>query len=145
MSASRVLAWSEIRRRWPALLALALLAGLGGATVASTAALARRTDTVYDRLEASTGPADVQVMVNGGDAMASEIAALPAVRAAWNAQVGVAAVGDDKTYLAVVGADERPPPGLLQPRAVEGRLPEPTSTDEIASTSASPRNSMGAS
>lgn len=132
MNACRVLAWAEIRRRWPALLALALLVGLGGATVASTAALARRTATVYDRLEATTSPADVQVMVNAGDAMAEQIAALPAVRAAWNAQVGVAAVGDDQSYLAVIGAEDRPPPGLLRPRAVEGRLPEPTSTDEIA-------------
>ncbi len=132
MSASRVLAWAEIRRRWPALLALALLVGVGGATVASTAALARRTATVYDRLESTTGPADVQVMVNGGDAMAEEIAALPGVRSAWNAQVGVAAVGEGLVYLGVIGSAAGPPAGLVHPRAVEGRLPDPAATDEIA-------------
>jgi ABC-type antimicrobial peptide transport system permease subunit len=41
---------SDVRRRWPALLALALLLGLIGGVVLTAAAGARRTDTAYPRL-----------------------------------------------------------------------------------------------
>jgi len=41
---------ADVRRRWPALLALALLLGLIGGVVLTAAAGARRTDTAYPRL-----------------------------------------------------------------------------------------------
>ena len=41
---------ADVRRRWPALLSLALLLGLIGGVVLTAAAGARRTDTAYPRL-----------------------------------------------------------------------------------------------
>src|SRR5580693_116520 len=41
---------ADVRRRWPALLSLAVLLGLIGGVVLTAAAGARRTDTAYPRL-----------------------------------------------------------------------------------------------
>ena len=95
MSAILLLAKSEVRRRWASLLALAVLAALGGGLVTASAALARRTVTAFDRLTVATRPADAQVFVNAsppGPAV-RELAALDGVTSAWIVDVGVAALG----------------------------------------------------
>ena len=132
MSAVLLLARAEVRRRWPALLVLAVLAALGGTVVTSAAALARRTTTTFDRLADATQPADAQVFVNAsppGPAVRA-LRALPGVEAAWTVDVGVGAVGQEKVYLGVVGADAPPPDGLFRPIVVDGRPPDPDATDE---------------
>ena len=52
---------AELRARWRALLALALLAGIAGGAVLAAVAGARRTDTAYSRLVAETKEQDVLV------------------------------------------------------------------------------------
>lgn len=133
MSAILLLAKSEVRRRWASLLALAVLAALGGGLVTASAALARRTVTAFDRLTVATRPADAQVFVNAsppGPAV-RELAALDGVTSAWIVDVGVAALGEDKVYLGMIGSTEPPPPGLVRPLIVEGRAPDPDAPDEL--------------
>ena len=103
-----LIARAVARRRWVALVGLGLVAGLAGATVTSAAALARRTGTAYDRLEAATAPGDVTMFALAGDEAAERVAALPGVEAAWMARAGVAALGDTPNYL---GLTAGPPPG----------------------------------
>jgi hypothetical protein len=54
----------EVRRRWRSLLVLALLVALATATVLAAAAGARRGQTAFDRLWASTLPSTVTVLAN---------------------------------------------------------------------------------
>lgn len=133
MSAVLLLAKSELRRRWPALLVLAVLAALGGALVTSSTALARRTTTAFDRLTEATGPAEAQIFVNASpaDPAIEAVKSLDGVEASWTVDVGVAALGDDKVYLGMIGAAEDPPPGLFRPLVVTGRLPDPSTPDEL--------------
>jgi ABC-type antimicrobial peptide transport system permease subunit len=57
--AVRLLAWSELRRRWRSAVALALLVGVLGAIVLAAAAGARRSDSALARFRASSRSADV--------------------------------------------------------------------------------------
>lgn len=123
MSAVWLLAKAEVRRRWPALLALAVLAALGGAMVTSSLVLARRTTTAYDRLTAATQPADAQVFVNVGPGGAEAVADLPGVESSWITQLGVGALGEERVYLALLGATDDPPADLFRPRIIDGRTP----------------------
>jgi putative ABC transport system permease protein len=125
-----LIARAVLRRRWIALVGLGLVAGLAGATVTSAAALARRTGTAYERLEAATAPGDITMFVLAGDEAAERAAELPGVEAAWTADAGVAAIGDSNFYLGFT-AGPPPPPGLFRPIAVEGRLPDPDAADEV--------------
>jgi len=52
---------AELRSRWRAWAAIALLVGLAGGVVLTTAAGARRTDTAYARYLAQSRAADVLV------------------------------------------------------------------------------------
>src|SRR5215469_2399062 len=56
---------ADIRRRWPALLGLALLLGLIGGVVLTAAAGARRTDTAYPRLLQWANATQVDIVPNG--------------------------------------------------------------------------------
>lgn len=131
MIAVVLLAKAEIRRRWPALVALALLAATGGALVTSSVALARRTVTSFDRLAEATDAADAQVFVNVGADEAEAVAALPGVAASWTVDLGVGALDGQRVYVGMIAGQEPAPPGLVRPLVVEGRAPDPESTDEI--------------
>ena len=133
MSAILLLAKAELRRRWASLLALAVLAALGGGVVTASAALARRTVTAFDRLTVATQPADAQVFVNASPSgpPAQALAALDGVTSSWTVDVGVAALGDEKVYLGMIGSTESPPEGLVRPLVVAGRAPDPTAPDEL--------------
>jgi putative ABC transport system permease protein len=127
-----LIARAIVRRRWLALLALGLVAGITGAAVTSAIALARRSGTAYDRLDAQTAPGDVAVFVPAGQAALEQALALPGVEEAWVAQAGVAAVGaGDATRYIGVAAGPPPPPGLFRPIPIEGRLPSREAGNEV--------------
>jgi ABC-type antimicrobial peptide transport system permease subunit len=56
---------ADMRRRWPALLSLALLLGLIGGVVLTAAAGARRTDTAYPRLLTWSNASQVDIVPEG--------------------------------------------------------------------------------
>jgi hypothetical protein len=56
---------ADVRRRWPALLGLALLLGLIGGVVLTAAAGARRTDTAYPRLLTWANASQVDIVPEG--------------------------------------------------------------------------------
>ena len=132
---------AELRRRWRALLLLAVLCGLVVAVVLVTVAGARRTTTAYDRFlhEASASHADVQMFVgmrgrtdvdlgNGktADDVAAELRRLPQVEAL---EVGFALM------LVPPGADFYTSASLdgytvNRPLPIDGRLPR--GLDEMA-------------
>jgi ABC-type antimicrobial peptide transport system permease subunit len=78
-----------MRRRWRALVSLALLLGLAGGVVLTTAAGGRRTDTAYPRLLTWANAGQVTVLLGGLD---------PAYFAALHQLPQVAAVGTAMQY-----------------------------------------------
>jgi ABC-type lipoprotein release transport system permease subunit len=77
---------ASCRRRWPALVGIALLLGLTGGLSMFAIAGARRTQSAYPRFLRSTNPStmvvDVGGLDNGGDASLDAIADLPQVQQA---------------------------------------------------------------
>ena len=125
-----LIARAIVRRRWLALVALGLVAGLAGATVTSAVALARRTGTAYERLEHASASGDVSMFVTAGDDVARQVVELPGVESAWQAGFGVGAVAGTTEYVGVL-AGPPPPEGLFRPIPIEGRLPDPDAADEV--------------
>jgi heme/copper-type cytochrome/quinol oxidase subunit 2 len=93
------------RRRWRALVSLALLLGLAGGVVLTAAAGARRTDTAYPRLLTWAGASQVTALLGGLD---------PAYFAALNQLPQVAAVATAMQYNIAL-----PVPGGLPDNQVE--------------------------
>jgi hypothetical protein len=129
-----LLARTELRARWRALVALGILAGLAGAAVLGTVAVARRTSTAPARLFADTRPGDARVIVYGDPAIADELAARPEVATSWTAAYGVARIeGAPVRYVGMMVGPERPPE-LLRPVVLRGTAPDPTDPDAVLVT-----------
>jgi putative ABC transport system permease protein len=67
---------ADMRRRWPALLSLALLLGLIGGVVLTAAAGARRTDTAYQRLLTWANASQVSIAPEGNGTQSDYFTAL---------------------------------------------------------------------
>ena len=132
---------SEIRKRWPALVGLGVIAGLVGAAVLAAAAGARRADTAYDRMLEATDAPDFVVRTGSASTDAIDPAAvrsLPGVQ-----RVGVveryylttpgprATIGERTPVLASASRDGRAFYTIGAPKVLEGRLPDPRRADEI--------------
>jgi hypothetical protein len=119
-AAIRAVARAELRRRWRSLLVLGLVAGVVGAVVTSSVALARRTATAHERLQEAVHVEDARVQLFGS-VNADDVAALPGVSDSWEASLYVGKVdGPGVNYLGLVSGPS-PPPDLFTPVVVEGR------------------------
>ncbi|HEX6937175.1 MAG TPA: FtsX-like permease family protein [Actinomycetes bacterium] len=124
-------AGSERRRRWVSMLVLGLLAGLVGAVVAGSTAVARRTATAYDRLVAATHLDDARVLVFSDNVDVDDIAGFPGVTRSWQSrQVIGAVVGAPVTYMSVSSGPARPD-DLFTPVVVDGRAPRDDAVGEV--------------
>ena len=127
----------EVRRRWRSLLVLALLVALATATVLAAAAGARRGQSAFDRLWASTLPATVTVLPNQPGFDWNKIRALPEVAVLSEfpvngtpfvltccpeASIGFAPVGDEMTRT------------IERPALLTGHLFDPGRADEVLVT-----------
>ncbi len=120
----------DVRRRWPALLSLALLLGLIGGVVLTAAAGARRTDTAYPRLLrwANATQADIVPEGTGFNGYYTALARLPHIAAMTTEGIyGMVLSPGNQTNVNVMSS----PDGALgvsvdRVKVVAGRLFEPT-------------------
>lgn len=134
LAAAGVWARSELRRRWRALVALGVIAGLAGGLTLAAVAGARRTSSAYSRFREATAAPDAIVFATQVGIMDQD----------YSAVTKLPEVVDAGTFtLAPVGIEEHPEVGTLapgdtrlyrtisRPLLVEGRLPDPRRDDEI--------------
>lgn len=128
----------ELRRRWRALLVLALLLAISTGTVLTAVAGARRGDSSVDRLLAETLPAHAVALPSGVDLDWDAVRSLPQVEALSTLGVGrytingVAAASDNSSYLIPTDADLMTT--VERPVVLAGRLADPTRADEAVIT-----------
>jgi hypothetical protein len=131
---------AELRSRWRALLALALLVGFaGGATLAAVAG-ARRTDTAFSRLLADTESWDVLVNPDlGTDSAlrAKDVAALPQVAEAGRVDglflvpADLRSEADFGAFGVVLASRGRAGYAFGRSKLLEGRNPDPRRAREV--------------
>ncbi len=128
----------QLRARWRSWALLAAIVGLAGAVVLTAAAGARRTDSAYGRLLASSNAADVLVSPNntGFGGYYQALAKLPGVQTVAPV-IGVQALpvrpGRKLVEAQVYApADGRYGRVIERPRILSGRLPRPTQVHEVA-------------
>jgi hypothetical protein len=123
----------EVRRRWRSLLVLALLVALATATVLAAAAGARRGQSAFDRLWASTLPATVTVLANQPGFDWNKVRALPEVASLSEFPVtfgfSLDCCPDVSTGFPPIGPELTRT--LERPVMEAGRLPHPGRADEI--------------
>ena len=133
MNASLLWAWADVRRRWRALLALTVLAGLAGGFAVTALLGARRTATVWERFRAETLADDAFVSIPSRPEpeVADELAAMPGVIDATSfvyLAVTLPGVAEGGAFAA---ADDRLMRTVQRGRVVEGRRVDPHREDEI--------------
>jgi hypothetical protein len=127
----------EWRRRWRSLTVLALLVALASATVLTAAAGARRGQTAFDRLWASTLPATITVLPNQAGFDWAKVRALPEVAALAEFPVDGFGFG---LSCCLQASSNFPPIGdamtqtLERPVMLAGRVFDPRRADEIIVT-----------
>ena len=131
---------AELRARWPALLAVALLVGLAGGAALAALAGARRTDTAFDRLVKKTATADLLVNPdNGTDSVITEddVRTLPQVVQSGEVDGIAVAPAKARTFydLGALGiplvSDGKAGYTISRVRMDSGRMPRPTRANEI--------------
>jgi hypothetical protein len=131
---------AELPKRWRAVLALALLAGVAGGIAVAAAAGASRSDTAFSRLLNKTNA--WQVLVNpddsNGTALRSPaIARLPMVSAAARVDAQALVPADARTekdfgrFGIVLVSDRQTMYTLARPKILHGRVPDPDRADEV--------------
>jgi hypothetical protein len=126
---------SELRARWRALVGLALLVGLVGAVALSAAAGQRRTATALDRFLDATDARDVRVNLEDESEADQLLEALE--DELWVAEAAKVATlvfngGNGEIFTVYASPDAAYQTAVDRPIVVEGRLPLPGSTDEVA-------------
>lgn len=132
-TAVAIWAGRETARRWRALVALGVLAGLAGGLALAAVAGARRTETAYQRFREATGRSDAIVFATLAGVYDPDYTAvrnLPEVEdagefalapvAAVDPEMGTLAPNDDRLYRT-----------LNRPLLSAGRLPDPSREDEV--------------
>jgi ABC-type lipoprotein release transport system permease subunit len=124
---------NEVGRRWKALVALGLLAGLVGGLAIAAVAGARRTSTAYERFREATGRADAIVFATliGVKADYTEVRKLPEVEDAGEFTLTPGGIEDQPTLGALPPNDDRLYRTIARPLLVHGRLPDPRREDEV--------------
>jgi hypothetical protein len=129
---------AELRARWKSVVALTLLAGLAGAAVLVAVAGARRTDTAFSRLLASTRAADVLVNPDDGNDSGLDwhaVAALPMVEQA-GIEHGVSllprpVVPANLLTSITLAYGKGIGRTFARARVLHGRVPDPARVDEV--------------
>jgi hypothetical protein len=123
----------DARRRWRSLLVLALLVALATATVLAATAGARRGQTAFARLWASTLPATVTVLPNQPGFDWARVQALPEVAAVSEFPVAfgftVECCPDASAIFPPIG--DALGRTMERPALLAGRVPDPARADEI--------------
>ena len=132
MNAVRMLAGSDIRRRWRSVVALTLLVGAVGAIVLATAAGARRSDTALARFNGFSRSSDVEISI--GIPTAAELATFrrsPGVEA-FALVHAYSIVIEDQDNLAIAAPDDTAMGNVVdRARLIEGRFANPSAPEEL--------------
>ena len=123
-------ALGRVRRRWPTLVLIGLLAGLIGGVATASVSGARRSSTAYDRLvEATDFPDAFLQLIEPAPGLPEQVAASPAVE---RSVPSIFAVGREASrrnqVLVPVQAAEEPISDLV---VVRGRAPDPAAAHEV--------------
>ncbi len=127
-------AGNEIGRRWRALVALGVLAGLVGGLALAAVAGARRTSTAYERYREATGRSDAIVfatLLGIFDADYGPVRSLPEVEDAGEFALTTAELEGIPGSSPLAPNDDRLYRTINRPLLVAGRLPEPGRVDEM--------------
>lgn len=129
-----LVARSEVRSRWRALLGLAALVALVGTVALTAFAGARRTESALDRFIDTTQARDARIGPPEGDsadALEADLEAEPWVSTAAVKSLLVFAADGDVVFVGASG-DADFGTSVDRPFVVDGRLPLPGTTNEIA-------------
>ena len=138
---------SDLRRHLRSAIVLVVLIGLTSALALAAAEAARRTDTAYDRLRGAVNAQDELIGSGTGAAEAfvpyvdlSQVALLPQVEATrvMAYMIGEGVGADGKSLFggvaqgsAILGAPTVEGQSAIPWKVLEGRLPDPTRSDEV--------------
>ena len=123
---------SDLGRRWRSGIGLALLLGLVAAVVLTAAAGARRTASSFERFQAESRPGDAFVFP--GEVTQQQVhdfARAPFITAIAAVQTLQLMYSDGTFPQSGAALDDRLGTVFERPRILEGRAPDPNSTDEI--------------
>jgi hypothetical protein len=133
----------ELARTWTAVVGLALLIGLVGAVVLAATAGARRTASALDRFLETTATPDARVILNDREAARSlqeeltEQSFVEATALLHSTPLFDAEDPSGDAYLLGASGDATYGTSVDHPLLLEGRLPDPTSPDEVLVTDTS--------
>ena len=131
---------TELRRRWRAWVAIGVLVGVGGGLAMGSVAGARRTDSAYPRFLAEADPPDLVLDPDfevDSERFLDAVEALPGVVGRSDARaLALGQVVDGEVDIGALGSTVASVDGDRYYRrdrvhVVEGRMPDPESTDEV--------------